>query len=395
LQPSRRFNGSKQQLLHLTVRSPVLILWVMYVLLVPVYVFKSGLPQPGDWMVLILAPTVLATWDRRLSASFALSIRALMWFSAYVIGSAVVWTALTGKLTLSLNQGFVLTPVFYVYNALMFISTLILHRRYGKIFIQVTVYAIIVSLWMQAGLAVVLARGDLRNSGLFDNPNQLGYFALIACSMLVLLRSSARISTLLFSLTMIAAAYLALLSASKAALAGMAVIVALEFISRIRSALILALGVALALSPGSPVRNAMDKADRRIRNDDHQSMVMERGYDRIEKYPEYLILGAGEGGYKRFAPSPELRALELHSSVGTLFFCYGVVGLFLFGNFIRWVVKGMPLKRAILLLPVAAYGMVHQGLRFTMLWLLLALVMCVTADITPPSRARGSRSRVE
>jgi hypothetical protein len=97
-----------------------------------------------------------------------------------------------------------------------------------------------------------------------------------------------------------------------------------------------------------------------------------RGYDRILNNPEYLALGAGEGGYYRF--DTLLIAGEVHSSFGTILFCYGVVGLFLFFRFLFYVFKGSSLFELLYFVPIFAYSITHQGLRDTFFWVFLGLV---------------------
>jgi lysylphosphatidylglycerol synthetase-like protein (DUF2156 family) len=102
-----------------------------------------------------------------------------------------------------------------------------------------------------------------------------------------------------------------------------------------------------------------------------------RGYDRLWLYPEYLILGAGEGGYNRFSRSV-LAGKEIHSTIGSLLFSYGLLGLCLFALFLWRVFRGARWRCFFYLLPILAYGMTHQGLRDTLFWVFLALVAGTT-----------------
>lgn len=52
-----------------------------------------------------------------------------------------------------------------------------------------------------------------------------------------------------------------------------------------------------------------------------------RGYDRICKYPEYLLFGAGEGAHYRFAEK-SLFLGEIHSSWAGVLFYYGIIDLY-------------------------------------------------------------------
>lgn len=364
------------RLLAVTLRTPALLLWALYILFVPVYVFKSGLPQPGDWMILLLVPVAASKWDGRLAKRPARAMRALIWFTFYVLLSSLVWTVVTGSVSMSLQQGFLITPVFYIYNALAFGLALVLHRRYGDTFLQVTAYSAIASVWIQAALSLVVASKGPRGVVLFNNPNQLGYYALLSCTILVVLQLRLRMGMVVTSLSIVAAAYLAAVSASKSALVGMAVLVALSMFNRVRAVLLVGLIAGLVVTFVAPVRDAINRSEDRIRNDSHQTFLLERGYDRVWNHPEYWLLGSGEGGYQRFALTTTVGSVELHSSAGTVFFCYGIVGSLLFIYFLVVAIAGLGWRTGFMLAPAAAYGVVHQGLRFTLLWLVLAVVTC-------------------
>src|SRR5262249_18565704 len=99
-----------------------------------------------------------------------------------------------------------------------------------------------------------------------------------------------------------------------------------------------------------------------------------RGYDRIANYPEHILLGAGEGAYRRFYSA--LFDSEIHSSYGTLLFCYGIVGTALFAGALFWVLKA-DLRTALFLVPVFAYGSAHQGIRFAFFWAMFAVLALV------------------
>ena len=62
-------------------RSPGLLVWALFVLLNPVYLFSSGLPQPGDMLIVALVPFSLAGWNGRLSPILARPLRVLAVFT--------------------------------------------------------------------------------------------------------------------------------------------------------------------------------------------------------------------------------------------------------------------------------------------------------------------------
>jgi len=118
-------------------------------------------------------------------------------------------------------------------------------------------------------------------------------------------------------------------------------------------------------------------------NRNNRSFLEERGYDRIWHNERYLLLGAGEGGLSRF-DTAYVKNMELHSSPGTLLFSYGVVGSILFLVFTWRVIRRARLLFMITLLPPLLYTGAHQGLRFTMLWVVLAIFMAVKEGVDMP-----------
>src|SRR5262249_39417660 len=132
-----------------TISDPVLAVWSLYLLLNPIYVFANGMPQPGDLLVFILLPLVLVTGRIRFTARPRRVLVPLFLFLSYVVASALVWTVMAGEFSFSLKYSFLLTPVFYVYNALFLVITLTLYARYRDRFLWVTVQLTLLSVVLQ------------------------------------------------------------------------------------------------------------------------------------------------------------------------------------------------------------------------------------------------------
>src|ERR671920_1516807 len=98
-----------------------------------------------------------------------------------------------------------------------------------------------------------------------------------------------------------------------------------------------------------------------------------------------------EGDYQRFAEISMIGAHELHSSMATLFFCYGIAGVVLFGRFLLGSLARSGVRSWLIVGAGFAYGMTHQGLRFRLLWLLLAMVCCLRELETRDRIARMTR----
>ena len=101
-----------------------------------------------------------------------------------------------------------------------------------------------------------------------------------------------------------------------------------------------------------------------------------RGYDRIFEYPEHLILGSGEGAFQRFTISLT-KDIEFHSIWGTIIYGYGIAGTLTFFGLLYFVFRQAPIRHIVYFLPMAAYGITHQGLRFSFLWVFFGIVFAL------------------
>lgn len=363
--------------LGVVARDPQLLLWSLHLFLFPIYVFQSGLPQPGDLLIVILLPLSLLRWNGKLYRDSVVSLRRLVVFVIWVIIINYTWMLLLGKFGFSGKDTFLTLPAYYVFDAATFFVVLLLYQRYGRRFLWLTFHVVLFTVLFQVAFSMLYktSHGG-RGIVLFNNPNQLGFYALLSASLLALGRRRLGISPLKTGLGITAAVYLALLSASKAALLGTGILLLISVISNPRALMLAIVGMIIAGFVGGPVTDALDKTMTRIQAADRYeqySFFEMRGYDRITNHPEYLIVGAGEGGLSRFEDTSVIGDHELHSSVGTIVFSYGILGTLLFLRFLSAVLGGAPFRTWLLLLPAGAYSMAHQGLRFTLLWIVLGV----------------------
>ena len=387
-------------------RDPQLALWSLVVVLTPFYVFPSGVPQPADLLGFALLPMLWRRWNGRLPPALVKPLKALIVFMIYVVIVNVVWSFAITTFSTDAKQGFLLAPTYYLFNGMMFFTFLLMFQRYGERLLWLTVRLVLVSVFIQAAIALVLPRSLGRATVMFNNANQLGYYAVLSACIILLGQKRLKLSTLQVTAGLAACSYLALLSASKAALASIGALGIALLISKVRTIVVTSAVLVLLIATDNPFSAAIDRAQQRIENDQSLGFIQERGYDRIGEYPEYWIMGAGEGAYDRFREISAIGAHELHSSMATLFFCYGIVGVLLFLMYLWGTMSGSGIRAWVILGAALAYGMTHQGLRFRLLWLLLAMVaalreldsrdriarrMAQIAQRTPPP-ARPGRS---
>jgi hypothetical protein len=139
-----------------------------------------------------------------------------------------------------------------------------------------------------------------------------------------------------------------------------------------------------------PLAAVFDKTEERIRLRSKRSAVNffeERGYDRIVEHKQHVILGAGEGGFRRWDETAHVKNMEIHSSAGTILFSYGIIGSILFVVFAWRVVRGAPWRLSLLLVPPLLYTIAHHGLRFTLLWIVLSVFVALKLDHLPKRSA--------
>jgi hypothetical protein len=370
-------------------RAPPLAIWALYLFLLPIYIFSSGLPQPGDILILVLVPASLIGWNGRMARSSLRPLRALAAFIVWGVVLNYTWMIILGKFGFFGKDTFLLVPIFYIYNAMILLSVLVLHARYGDRFLWLTLNAVLATVVFQVLLSFVVTGGTHRQTVMFNNPNQLGLYALLSANILTFGRRRLGFGTLKSSVGMLCCLYLALLSASKAALLGSALLFAISVLSSPRTILLVGLTVLALLSFPNPLTDTMERSRDRIAEKQEVSFLNSRGYDRIWNHKEYWVIGAGEGGLSRFADTSVIGDHELHSSAGTLFFCYGLVGVVLFASFLLRVVEGATVRSALLLLPALSYSLAHQGLRFTLFWILIGIFVGLKKHLAhPEGRAR-------
>jgi hypothetical protein len=373
-----------------------LVLFALFLVLVPFYLFgktpvpqtlsslaanraelsekvEGGVPQPADYVIAALLLALLAGPGYGMLPAHLPAVRAFACFVAYVALVNLAWGVLT------LNLSIVQYSVYYVYGVLVFLAFLVLYARFREQLLRVTFHGVAASLLLQAVLSPLAPeRLGFRRMVFFNNPNQLGYFTVVGACLFYLGTRHVRMKGWYQACVYGAGGYLALLSLSKTAFLSLTVLAVLVLLER---PLVLLLGPPLLgfllaaalyvprdIAP-SILRNLQDRLTRQ----EVDETIAGRGYDRFLSHPEYIFFGAGEGDYQRFRS--ELIS-ELHSSYGTLLFCYGVVGTALFTWGVILVCRRTDVMSALCLAPVFTFGLAHHGLRANLFWVLLASLYC-------------------
>ncbi len=341
------------------------------------YVFPSGTPQPADYLlVLVVAATVLGAWGR-LPDDPMLHLLAGLFVSWIVLVNAT-WFLLTGDFV------FLKKTSFYVYNIVVFMFVIAAGFHDWAKLKQVVWWSCAIALLAQVGWLELLPDATRRATGTFNNPNQLGYWALLLMACLVVVKDREGLGPV-DVLALGAGFYITAASLSKAASISAMVLLLLAAVAcglrRSAGVLLgaaLALGLSLQVATGGAIERiaALDTIGaltQRLQNIGKQrdDSVLARGYPRLIENAEYLAFGAGEGSFARL--NEDGSSKEFHSTIGNLLMSYGVPGVALFAALIIVVCAAAP-KSMLYLVPIMLYGLTHMGLRFSLFWVFIGLV---------------------
>ena len=366
----------------------------IFIITFPFYFFSSGNPQISDFLLSLLFLSMVLNGNIIKLNKEKVS-RLLIKFVLYTyIVTISWWIFIDGRIVNKLST--LVFPIFYTYNALLFMINIYMYKKYKHNIIKYIIVSIYISVFIQIILIPISITTGTRDSLFFNNPNQLGYYTLIMiCLHSVLtekIKSTIPITLLFYGAILL----LAIISTSRAAIFSVLLII---FVNMIRSGIInykQFISIALIVLTAVPIfgltgigKLKMDNVIYQfesIGQRNHDSLEG-RGYDRIWENPQYLIFGAAEGNYDRFSEY----GIEMHSSFGTIFFSYGIVGFSIFILFILNIFKKNGLIYIAYSIPIFAYGLTHMGLRFSIFWLYMSMVYITKKEMLAPPKIGHSK----
>ena len=357
------------------------ILYFAFIMLFPFYLFSSGQPQISHIILVVIFGIVFILMFSKFIQSIKENIMFIV-FLIYILYVNTFWLIVTGSIS------FVIYTLFYIFNILLFYSTYLLYKE-QFITSENIRNGIFFSLVLQ--FIFLLASGldfNSRNMLFFNNPNQLGYFAISAINIYFILgvnqieRDSIEV---LKNITVYLIAFtLLVFSSSKSALVSYAMflifIFYIEMVKRFNTKKLLVaslIGVALI---GTVVVN-LEKIEKVVESTElfnrtvnvgveEDDSLAGRGYDRLIQYVQYTLLGAGEGKFTRFPLSKHHG--ELHSTIANILFSYGFIGLIIFISL--FLNPKYHIGRVLFYMsPLLLYGLAHNGIRSPLFWIAFAL----------------------
>lgn len=357
-----------------------------YVTGLAVHVLPDGGPQPADLALVLLGGLA---WAWRGPAQ-PLPAGPARWLLLLAVWAAVVDL---GHALVLRDASFATGPLPWLHaTAAVAILTSVAQILGVDKALRVTTHAVLAGLVITAlAAALLVPRAGLRPPALFHNPSQFGYFTLCCAAVVSLARARRAVGPVVHAVGLGASALLTAWSTSRAAQAGLVLLLLLEPLRTVRGALtllgLLAMGLAVP-----PLRDEVLRlnAHGQAQVPEHLAILpTERGLERLWTQPWHFLLGAGAGGHARFVAA-DVRPAEVHNSLMHLAFSYGLPGLLLAGLAVAALARGQGGLAAMTLAPVLVYGLVHNGTRFRAFWLVVALVAAVR-----PVRASPASSRPE
>jgi len=364
----------------------ILFIWGGFFILFPFYVIGSGLPQPADWLMVILFAYFFFTEKVFPFKDQVELVRKHRNFVIYVAVLNTIWYFFIDQ---SLEKRFptFVHSLFYIYNFFAVMAAIRIYNKIKDRFFVFTAYAVGCSILLQVAISFSGIYSGGRDALFFNNPNQLGYYALLSGSLFIYLSKYVKLNTFFQVGVLLAFVYITLISASKAAFAGAIILTALATINQgllnLKQFIVIGLAAGMAFfifNKSDRVQDIFEYTVNRFSDigSDGDDSYEGRGYDRIINDPEYMIIGAGEGGYHRF--DSLLMGGEIHSTFGTLIFSYGIPGTILFFIFVFHVFRSSSVMELMYIVPVAAYSVTHQGFRSTLFWVFFACIYIINFE---------------
>ena len=367
----------------------VLFMLGCYVVLKPYYILPSGLPQVADLLLIVAVPFVLLLPQSRESEDAARFKLYIMVFCFYAALVNIGWTFAL------MYPRMALAATYYLFNLGLLLVCLRIGVLHPKATFLTLAYAIALSAVIQAAsAALAYDSARLRQIASFNNPNQLGYWSLLSLCIFWSIADRAKIKWYIQAPTAVCLIYTAATSLSKSSMIATALLCLLHLGRKPVLLFIVLLGVIPAYLV---LENTvlLERVSGRLHSigEQQDDSLQARGFPRLVDYPEYMITGAGEGGLFRFDESDnsdqDVQIHEIHSTFLTILFSYGLVGTAAFLAAIWRLYRLSSHGSFLYLLPPFFYGLTHQGLRFSFLWLLFALVAVLGMTGVSSATKRG------
>ena len=301
-----------------------------------------------------------------------------------------IYTFLLSIIIAIINQDaiFLKNPLnyFYCFIFIVFIKTI---YKTGNFF-KITVLGIFISFVLQffvfknTEINLEYTRYILK----FNNPNQLGFWALNIFVILAIINYNFEFSlfwNILIKSSILFSIFFILISISQAAIASLALCLIFFIFLYLRKKIITLLLILVTIlsfvfynidkfSEFSVVQNVVNRFSNETDNDDGDNDLEGRNYTRLVNFPEYLLFGSSEGLNNRFG-TKDLN--EIHSTFANLLFSYGLVGSLFFIIPYLYIIKTRNWFNITILFIYLIFTLAHSTLRWPLFWLIPMFILII------------------
>ena len=379
------------------------ISFLIFVFMKQFYMFSSGGLQIGDlFFVLSFALYIHNTKNKIKFKIERIDAYLLIFVYLALIINLIYYTIYDKK-------EFIMSSFHYVYSFMIVIlfRQLINEQQFIKKLVSVLKLNLIVQF-----LIYIIGLGryfiEIRYMGTFNDPNQFGFFIYITMMLIVITSYILNKST---SFVYYLIAWILIFeSSSTGMLLGISIFTVLSVLLKsvnkikemskftklkkyksitIRPRTILILGLiiliyTIIIEPNSQVikdnledtlilNRVEEKINEFFYNEDEEkvSLIEDRGIDKLLLYPEQMILGAGQGNFGRFSKTHH--SGEIHSTLPSILFCYGVIPtilviIWLFNN-----IRNIPLHMNAIYISLLVESFTLLNQRQPFFWMLFVL----------------------
>ncbi len=375
------------------------IMVLLTMALLPVYAFSSGGFQLVDIPIFINA-CLLVFYIKGSNTKLLIAV--------YFYIPFVIWSILV-----NIGYSLISPDRYYFFIIAQFLQGIVIFYIYTILFDNLIYNNNLKYIYIGILLSIImcfLIKGNyeegVRNSLSFNNPNQLGYYALIVMSFTILLYEYCNrinyfnsLYIILNVLFILSAHILIILSLSRSAIFGI-FILDIWLIKNIKrreifySIIIISiLSAALLLIKPDLIDNQLKGRETRKYQDGAVTYALQERFSGQFKgmtTAQFIFGTGGLGGYetggKQFVIKSKnsIATGEFHNTFGAILKYYGFIGISLF---LLWIIKmlmySITFKDSLFIyIALSFYNMTHYGIRFRPFWVLLSLILAVTYNIS-------------
>lgn len=368
-----------------------------YVLFKPFYIFDSGGIQISEFFIVLAFFLTLVdnTKKDNITKKMLKDLNILYIFILFVIIINFIYYGIYN------NTEFIMSTIQFV---LIFMGTYVFANKISSKNVLKKIYLITkINIVIQILIYITgLGRNydELRYMGTFNDPNQFGYFIVLSIAYMYIIEDILKLNkraVIMYLLSMI----LVIASASTGMLMAVIILLILHIVREMNNIIKWSIKnggkICIALVCISTILlitisnvNITDKVvyriDQAIRystianrlkgkfdkaESADNSLLEERGIDKLLKYPQYLIYGSGQGYFERFTEAAH--QLEVHSTLPGLWLYYGIVPLIILLIWIYQCIKKVKLKYMLPYIALLIESFTLYNQRQLLLWVIIIM----------------------